>query len=155
MLKLILNAVPIEHKNNTQILALYAVRLPNVAAIGAQNKDDEPITSSTPALHTFMRSLVVCRVEAISGSAGKRQVLLNVAANVIQETVKRIMDFRQLGRWWPGGSSGAGSTVEVSEVDFVVGIIAAVGFGIVVLAVVEVWSPGFVVDNCSILTISS
>lgn len=145
MLKLILNAVPIEHRNSTQILALYAVRLPNVAAIGAQNKDDEPITSSTPALHTFMRSLVVCRVEAISGSAGKRQVLLNVAARVIQETVKRMMDFRQLGRWWPGGRRGVGRTV--SGVDFVVGIVAAVGFGIVVLAVVEVWSPDFVVDN--------
>lgn len=68
------------------------------AAIGAHIKEDDPITTNTPALTTLIRSLVVPNAAAIAGSAGNRQVLENVAASVIMLTMNKMTLFRQFGR---------------------------------------------------------
>jgi hypothetical protein len=47
---------------------------------------------------TFRISGVVWNSEAISGVAGRSDVLLKVTARAIQLTVKRIMDLRHRGR---------------------------------------------------------
>lgn len=96
--KLILNAVPIEHKNKTQILALYAVRRPNVAASGAHTSEELPMTMRTPALHILMFSLVVLRVSAMLDSAGNRHVELKDVQKVMRDATKRIRLLCQLGR---------------------------------------------------------
>lgn len=95
------NAVPIEHKNKTAIAPLYAVLRPRVLAMGAQMKLDDPIASKTPALVTLMCSAVVPNSAAISGVAGYRHVLENVAARHMKLTVKRITYLCQLGRSMP------------------------------------------------------
>jgi hypothetical protein len=95
------NAVPIEHKNNTAIAPLYAVLRPKVLAIGAQIKLDDPIANKTPALVILMCSGVVPNSAAISGVAGYRHVLENVAARHMKLTVKRMTDLCQVGRSIP------------------------------------------------------
>jgi hypothetical protein len=95
------NAVPIEHKNNTAIAPLYAVLRPKVLAMGAQIKLDDPIANNTPALVTLMCSGVVPNSAAISGVAGYRHVLENVAARHMKLTVKRMTDLCQVGRSIP------------------------------------------------------
>lgn len=61
-------------------------------------KVDNPMAINTPALVTLRISVVVENSCAISGVAGKRDVLENVTASVIQLTTKRMMHFRQVGR---------------------------------------------------------
>lgn len=55
------------------------------------------MASNTPAFDTLIASLVVWNSFAISGMAGKRQVLENVAASVIQLTMNKITHLRQFG----------------------------------------------------------
>lgn len=126
---LIDSAVPTEHKNNVAMAALYAVRLPKVynhtpkknqpslhinpnvflrkkrnkhtLATGAHINDEDPMANNTPALVTLMCSAVVPNSAAISGVAGYRQVLENVAASVMKLTVKRMTHLCQLGRSVP------------------------------------------------------
>lgn len=98
---LIDNAVPIEHKNKMAIAPLYAVRLPNVLAIGAQIRLDDPIANNTPALVTLICSEVVPNSSAISGVAGYKHVLENVVAKHIKLTVKRITHLCQVGKSMP------------------------------------------------------
>ena len=49
----------------------------------------------TPALLILMISVVVENSKAISGTAGRREVLEKVMARVIQLTMKRMVFFRQ------------------------------------------------------------
>lgn len=98
---LIDNAVPIEHKNKMAIAPLYAVRLPNVLAMGAQMRLDDPIANSTPALVTLICSEVVPNSAAISGVAGYRHVLENVVARHMKLTVKRITHLCHVGKSIP------------------------------------------------------
>jgi hypothetical protein len=95
------NAVPIEHKNNTAMAPLYADLRPKVLAMGAQIKLDDPIANNTPALVTLMCSGVVLNSAAISGVAGYRHVLENVAARHMKLTVNRMTDLCQVGRSIP------------------------------------------------------
>jgi hypothetical protein len=80
---------------------LYAVLRPKVLAMGAQIKLDDPIANNTPALVTLMCSGVVPNSAAISGVAGYRHVLENVAARHMKLTVKRMTDLCQVGRSIP------------------------------------------------------
>jgi len=120
---LIDNAVPIEHKNKTAMAPLYAVLRPRVLAMGAQMKLDDPIASSTPALVTLMCSGVVPNSAAISGVAGYRHVLENVAARHMKLTVKRITYLCQLGRSIPflcASLATGGGAVEASIMALIV-----------------------------------
>jgi hypothetical protein len=69
--------------------------------MGAQIKLDDPIANNTPALVTLMCSGVVPNSAAISGVAGYRHVLENVAARHMKLTVKRMTDLCQVGRSIP------------------------------------------------------
>lgn len=59
---------------------------------------ERPMASRTPALVMLRISGVVENSAAISGVAGRREVLEKVTARVIQLTMKRMMHFRQVGR---------------------------------------------------------
>lgn len=91
-------AVPTEHPHNTKIAAIYAFFLPSKTEMGPQMNEDMPIATNTPALVMLMMVVVVVNSEAISGAAGRRDVLEKVMTRVIQLTAKRMIYFRQRGR---------------------------------------------------------
>lgn len=69
---------------------------------GPQRRLEKPIARRTPALVMLRDSAVVVNSRAISGVAGRREVLEKVTARVIQETTKRMITLRHLGREKPG-----------------------------------------------------
>jgi hypothetical protein len=69
--------------------------------MGAQIKLEDPIANNTPALVILMCSGVVPNSAAISGVAGYRHVLENVAARHMKLTVKRMTVLCQFGRSIP------------------------------------------------------
>lgn len=80
---------------------LYAFLRPIRLPIGPQRKVERPMAIRTPALVTLRISGVVENSSAISGVAGRRDVLENVTASVIQLTTKRMMNLRQVGKSYP------------------------------------------------------
>lgn len=88
-------AAPTEQMNRTNMAMLYACLRPIISLIGPQIKDELPMAMITAALLILMISVVVENSEAISGIAGRREVLEKVMARVIQLTMKRMVIFRQ------------------------------------------------------------
>lgn len=60
-------------------------------------KEESPIAKRTPALEMLMLSTVVEKSDAISFAALSREVLLNVAANVIQLITATTIHLRHAG----------------------------------------------------------
>ena len=65
--------------------------------MGPQTNDESPIVNRTPALEMLMLSAVVEYSDAISFAALNREVLLNVAANVIQLVTATTVHLRHAG----------------------------------------------------------
>lgn len=59
--------------------------------------EESPIAKRRPALEMLMLSAVVEKSDAISSAALKREVLLNVAANVIQLVTATVVHLRHAG----------------------------------------------------------
>ncbi|GMF67340.1 unnamed protein product [Aspergillus oryzae] len=90
--------VAAEHTQSMKIAMLYESLLPIRLFKGPQISDEKPIASKTPALVMLRVSVVVLNSSAISGVAGRRDVLEKVTARVIQLTTKRMIHFRHKGR---------------------------------------------------------
>lgn len=74
---------------------------------GPQINEANPMANRTPALLMLTTSDLVPNSAAISGAAGKRDVLEKVAASVIQLAVKRIRILRHVGYRSDGGRSSS------------------------------------------------
>ena len=65
--------------------------------MGPQTNDERPIANMTPALEMLMLTLVVEKSDAISFDALSIEVVLKVAANVIQLVTATIVHLRHAG----------------------------------------------------------
>lgn len=74
---------------------------------GPQINDANPIASRMPASLMFTTSVEVPNSAAISGAAGKSEVLEKVAASVIQLAVNRIRIFRHVGHFSDRGTTSS------------------------------------------------
>lgn len=73
--------------------------------IGPQINVEVPIAMNTPALLMLIISADVLRSLAISGRAGKIEVLENATANVIQLVTLKMTTFRHIGSFVKGSIS--------------------------------------------------
>lgn len=90
-------AVPAEHAQSIEMARLCDVRRPTNLFMGPHMRDEYPMATRTPALEMLIVSTVISNSFAISGAAGRRQVLEKVTTRVIQLTTNVMTHFLHNG----------------------------------------------------------